>query len=54
MPVEKKITKSRELIDLPFPVKRYRLRIDGEWATKLPQATKTEVMQKLREWWVAH
>jgi len=43
-----------ELTDLPFPCRRYRLRINGEWAKKLPEATKSEVMRKLREWWVAH
>ncbi|PYK29406.1 MAG: hypothetical protein DME57_10370 [Verrucomicrobia bacterium] len=43
-----------ELIDLPFPVRRYRLRINGEWAKKLPEATKTDVMRRLREWLVSH
>jgi hypothetical protein len=43
-----------ELIDLPFPARRYRLRVNGQWAKKLPEATKTEVMRQLREWWVAH
>jgi hypothetical protein len=43
-----------ELVDLPYPARRYRLRINGEWAKKLPEATKSEVMRQLREWWVAH
>jgi hypothetical protein len=43
-----------ELIDLPFPARRYRLRINGEWAKKVPEATKSEVMRQLRTWWVAH
>jgi hypothetical protein len=43
-----------ELIDLPFPARRYRLRINGEWAKKVPEATKSEVMRQLRMWWVAH
>lgn len=32
-----------ELVDLPFPCRRYRLRINGQWAKKLPEATKSEV-----------
>jgi hypothetical protein len=43
-----------ELVDLPYPARRYRLRINGQWARKVPEATKSEVMRQLREWWVAH
>ena len=43
-----------ELIDLPFPSRSYRLRINGAWAKKLPVASKSEVMRQLRGWWVAH
>jgi hypothetical protein len=42
-----------ELIDLPFPARSYRVRVNGEWAKKLPVASKTAVM-RLRSWWVAH
>lgn len=43
-----------ELIDPPFPARSYRLRINGQWAKKLPFASKSAVMRQLREWWVAH
>jgi hypothetical protein len=43
-----------ELIDLPFPARSYRLRVNGQWAKKLPVASKTAVMWELRQWWVAH
>jgi hypothetical protein len=44
-----------ELIDLPFAAsKRFRLRVNGRWAKKLPVANKTAVMRQLRTWWVAH
>ena len=43
-----------ELIDLPFPARSYRLRINGEWARKLPVASKAAVMRQLRQWLVAH
>jgi hypothetical protein len=42
-----------ELIDLPFPARSYRLRVNGQWAKKLPVASKTAVMRQLRQWWVA-
>jgi len=29
-----------ELIDLPFPTRSYRVRVNGEWAKKLPVASK--------------
>lgn len=43
-----------DMVDLPFPARSYRLRINGEWAKKVPVASKTEVMRQLRQWWVAH
>jgi hypothetical protein len=43
-----------EMIDLPFPCRRYSLKVNGEWAKKVPVASKTAVMQQLRAWWVAH
>lgn len=43
-----------ELIDLPFPCRSYRLRVNGLWARKLPVASKSAVMRQLREWLVAH
>ena len=44
-----------ELIDLPFPGARsYRIRVNGEWARKLPVASKTMVAKQLRGWLVRH
>ena len=43
-----------EMLDLPFPCRRYYLKVNGEWAKKVPFASKTAVMQQLRAWWVAH
>jgi hypothetical protein len=43
-----------ELIDLPFPSRSYRIKINGQWAKKLPVASKSEVMRQLRKWWVEH
>lgn len=44
-----------ELIDLGLPGARsYRIRINGQWAQKVPVASKTEVMRQLRSWWVTH
>jgi len=43
-----------ELIDLPFPARSYRVRVNGESAKELPVASKTAVMRQLRSWWVAH
>ena len=43
-----------ELVDLPFPARSFRLRVNGEWAKKLPVASKTAVMRELRSWWVTH
>ena len=43
-----------EMMDLPFPSRSYRLRVNGQWAKKMPVASKTAVLQQLRAWWVAH
>src|ERR1043165_4953463 len=44
-----------ELFDLPFPGARsYRVRVNGEWARKLPLASKTMVAKQLRGWLVKH
>ena len=43
-----------EMIDLPFPCRRYNLKVNGERAKKVPVASKTQVMQQPRAWWVAH
>ena len=44
-----------ELIDLPFiSGKRFRLRVNGRWARKLPTGSKTAVLRQLRTWWVLH
>ena len=43
-----------EMVDLPFPSRSYRLKVNGQWAKKVPVASKTAVMQQLRQWWVAH
>lgn len=44
-----------ELIDLPFPGARsYRIRVNGEWARKVPVASKTIVAKQLRGWLVIH
>jgi hypothetical protein len=38
-----------ELIDLPLATaKRFRVRVNGSWARKIPVASKTEVMRQLR------
>jgi hypothetical protein len=44
-----------ELFDLPFPGTRsYRVRANGEWARKVPVASKTIVAKQLRSWLVKH
>ena len=44
-----------ELIDLPFSEsRRYRLRVNGQWARKVPVASKTTVLQQVRLWLVKH
>ena len=37
-----------EMLDLPFPCRSYHLKVNGNWAKKLPVASKTAVMQQLR------
>ncbi len=44
-----------ELIDLPFVEnRRFRVRVNGQWARKLPVASKTIVAKKVRGWLVKH
>ena len=44
-----------ELIDLPFlENRRFRVRVNGQWATKFPLASKTVVTKQLRTWLVRH
>ncbi|HWY39505.1 MAG TPA: hypothetical protein VNX27_01800 [Chthoniobacterales bacterium] len=43
-----------QMLDPPFPCRRYYLKVNGNWAKKVPVASKTAVMQELRAWWVAH
>jgi len=45
-----------ELITLPFAdsFRRYRVRVNGQWAQKLPVASKTIVTKQLRAWLVKH
>jgi hypothetical protein len=45
-----------ELIALPFAseTRRYRVRVNGQWARKLPVASKTVVTKQLRAWLVKH
>lgn len=40
-----------ELIDLPFlENRRFKVRVNGQWATKVPTANKTTVTKQLRTW----
>jgi hypothetical protein len=44
-----------ELIDLPnLEGRRFRVRVNGKWARKLPVASKTMVTKQLRAWLVKH
>lgn len=45
-----------ELIDLPFSaeIRRFRVRVNGQWAQKVPVASKTVVTKQLRTWLVKH
>jgi hypothetical protein len=44
-----------ELIDLPFTQGRqFRLRVNGQWARKVPVASKTIVTRQVRGWLVQH
>ena len=45
-----------ELVELPFATqtRRFRVRVNGQWARKLPLASKTIVTKQLRAWLVKH
>jgi hypothetical protein len=44
-----------ELIDLPFiQGHRFRVRVNGQWARKVPVASKTVVAKQVRGWMVKH
>jgi hypothetical protein len=44
-----------ELIDLPFATERkFRVRVNGQRARKLPVASKTIVARQVRGWLVKH
>ena len=44
-----------ELVDLPFPGTRsFRVRVNGQWARKVPVASKTIVTKQVRGWLVKH
>jgi len=44
-----------ELVDVPFAGGRtFRLRVNGQWARKVPAGSKTTVLRLLRHWWVSH
>ena len=44
-----------ELIDLPFVEnRRFRVRVNGQWARKVPVASKSVVAKQVRGWLVRH
>ena len=44
-----------ELIDLPFlENRRFRVRVNGQWAQKVPVASKSVVTKQVRGWMVRH
>jgi hypothetical protein len=44
-----------ELVDLPFTEQRqFRVRVNGQWARKMPVASKTVVARQVRGWLVRH
>jgi hypothetical protein len=44
-----------ELVNLPFPGTRsFRVRVNGQWARKVPVASKTIVTKQVRAWLVKH
>jgi hypothetical protein len=44
-----------ELIDLAFATERkFRVRVNGQWAQKVPVASKTIVARQVRSWLVRH
>lgn len=44
-----------ELVDLPFlENRRFKVRVNGQWAKKVPTANKTTVTKQLRAWLVKY
>jgi len=44
-----------ELVDLPFlEGRRFRVRVNGQWAQQVPVASKTVVTKQVRGWLVKH
>jgi hypothetical protein len=44
-----------ELVDLAFAEgRRFRVRVHGQWAGKVPVASKTTVTKQVRGWLVTH
>ena len=44
-----------ELVDLPFSNgQRFRVRVNGQWAHKVPVASKSLVLRQVRGWLVRH
>ncbi len=44
-----------ELVDLPFmDGRRFRVRVNGQWARKVPVASRTLVVRQVRAWLVKH
>ena len=44
-----------ELVDAPFMEnRRFRLRVNGQWARKMPVGSKTAVLRQVRGWLVKH
>jgi hypothetical protein len=44
-----------ELVDLPFTEQRqFRVRVNSQWARKMPVASKTIVTRQVRGWLVRH
>jgi len=44
-----------ELVDVPFlENRRFRVRVNGQWAQKVPVASKTLVTKQVRNWMVKH
>jgi len=41
-----------ELIELPWAtLRRFRLRVNGQWAKKMPTGSKTMVLKEVRSCW---
>ena len=44
-----------KLVDLPFATgPTFRLRVNGQWARKVPAGSRTTVLRQMRRWWVSH